>query len=142
MKNSSTHSNQETGRKSFGYHLILDLYECNQATIGDINTCYCFLDTIPDSMATHKQSRPFVVFTKGLGFAGWVPIVESGVSLYTNIPLSFASVDIYSCKKFDAEKIKELTLTTFEPKRIKEHYITRGDRYIHPVRLLNERRLT
>lgn len=134
-------SMEESIRKIFGYHLILDLYRCNQRAVGDIKRCHRFLDVMPDLMVTHKQSQPFVIFTKGIGFSGWVPVVESGVSLYTNIPLSFVSVDIYSCKKFDLEKIKKFTFEMFKPKKIKERYITRGKKYIHPARLLKNRGL-
>jgi S-adenosylmethionine decarboxylase len=133
MKKSS-----EKTRKIFGHHLILDLYNCNSKTVRDIKSCYYFLDIIPGLMGTHKQSQPFVIFTKGVGFSGWVPIVESGVSLYTNIPASFVSVDIYSCKKFDLGKIKKFTFKVFKPKKVKENYVTRGKKYIHPANLFKK----
>jgi S-adenosylmethionine decarboxylase len=135
MKNTSTSKT----KKIFGYHLVLDLYDCDPDAVRDMKRCYRFLDVMPDLMATHKQSRPFVIFTESVGFCGWVPIVESGVSLYTNIPLSFVSVDIYSCKKFDLDEVREFTFGTFSPRRTKERYLTRGKEYIHPTNLLKAR---
>jgi len=128
-------------RKIFGYHQILDLYDCDPKAIGNAERCYHYLDAMPGLMGTHKQSEPFVIFKKDIGFSGWVPIVESGVSLYTNIPSRFASVDIYSCKLFDRETLKNLTSGFFRPKKVEEKYYLRGQDYIHPTELLEKRGL-
>lgn len=126
-------------KKIFGYHLILDLYHCDPATVGNFEICYFYLDTLPEIIGTHKQSPPFLVWTDEkkypdkAGLSGWIPIVESGISIHTIIPTNFISIDVYSCKKFDPEKIKKFTIKIFKPKRVEEKFFLRGEAYIHPL---------
>lgn len=125
-------------RKIFGYHLALDIYDCDPKAVGSLEICYNYLDTLPGIMGTHKQSPPFIIYTDEkkypdkAGLSGWVPIVESGVSIHTLTPTNFISIDVYSCKKFSIEKIKKITLDTFKPKKIEEKFFLRGEEYIHP----------
>lgn len=126
-------------RKIFGYHLILDMYECDPEAVRSFEKCYFYLDKLPELMKTHKQSPPFLVWTDKkrfpdkAGLSGWIPIVESGISIHTVIPTNFVSIDIYSCKKFDPTMIKRFTKRIFKPQRIEEKYFLRGEEYIHPV---------
>jgi len=122
----------------FGYHLILDCYGCDQKAIDSIATCYNYLDSMVSIMKVHKQSPPFVVYTDAAkypdkaGISGWVPIVESGISIHTLTPTNFISIDIYSCKKYSIKKVKEFTCNTFHPSEIEEKFFLRGEKYIHP----------
>lgn len=122
-----------TIKKVFGHHLLLDLYKCNGSSVKSLDMCYRYLDKITDLMDVQKQAQPFVVCKEGIGINGWVPIVESGVSIYTNIDNDFVSVDIYSCKEFDFDKVKAFTKEIFGPENIHERYIFRGKDYICPV---------
>jgi S-adenosylmethionine/arginine decarboxylase-like enzyme len=122
-------------RKNFGWHLTLDLYGCDPQTVGSLDICYNYLDTMPDIMAVHKQSTPFVVVTDGkkypdkAGLSGWIPIVESGISIHTLTPTNFISIDIYSCQEFDPKKLKKFTSKVFKPKKIEEKFFLRGENY-------------
>jgi S-adenosylmethionine decarboxylase len=128
-------------RKIFGYHLALDLYGCDSETMHDLDRCYQFLDTLPAKIGMHKQSPPFVIYIKNQGMAGWVPIVESGFSLYSVFSNNFISVDLYSCKRFDSKELTEIIVRLFKPNRIKSHFLLRGREYIHPMKLLKQRGL-
>jgi len=127
-------SNKEKAKiqKIFGYHLALDLYNCNPEKARNIENCYEFLNVAPNIIETDIQSPPFVIYKKGVGFAGWIAVVESGISLYVSFPTNFIAVDIYSCKEYDYEKLKDFTKKIFEPKRIQEKRFLRGEQYIHP----------
>ncbi len=122
-------------KKVFGYHLILDLYDCDSSTVGSLEKCYQYLDTMPDIIGTHKQSPPFIIYTDAekypdkAGLSGWIPIVDSGISIHTLAVTNFVSIDIYSCKKFDPEKIKKFTIKFFNPKKIEEKFFLRGEAY-------------
>ena len=122
-------------RKNFGWHLILDLYGCDPDKVEDLGVCYNYLNTMPDLMKVHKQSPPFVVVTDGkkypdkAGLSGWVPIVESGISIHTLTPTNFISIDIYSCEKFNNEKLIKFTKKIFKPKKIEKKFILRGESY-------------
>jgi len=125
----------------FGYHLVLDCYGCDHEAIGNIATCYKYLDWITTIMKVHKQSAPFVVSTDAIkypdkaGISGWVPIVESGISIHTLTPTNFISIDVYSCKKYSLKKVREFTRQTFSPKEIEEKFFLRGEKYVPPAQL-------
>ena len=122
----------------FGYHLILDCYGCNKKAIDSIEVCYNYLDAMTKIMKVHKQSPPFVVSTDAVkypdkaGISGWVPIVESGISIHTLTPTNFISIDIYSCKRYNIEEVKKFTRKIFSPKEIEEKFFLRGEKYVHP----------
>jgi len=124
-------------RRIFGYHMIMDCYGCNRKAIDSVEVCYKYLDKITEIMKVHKQSPPFVVYTDLIkypdkaGISGWVPIVESGVSIHTITPADFISIDIYSCKKYNIENVRDFTKKTFQPKEIEEKHFLRGEKYIH-----------
>ena len=125
-------------RKIFGYHMIMDCYGCNHEAVDSIGVCYNYLDQLTHIMKVHKQSPPFVVYTDPVkypdkaGISGWVPIVESGISIHTLTPTNFISIDVYSCKKYSHEKVRNFTKKIFRPKEIEEKYFLRGEKYIHP----------
>ncbi len=130
--------NKEEGKKIFGYHLALDIYNCDKDALDSIERCYYYLDRMVDLLEMSKQSPPFVVYTDPIkypdkaGISGWVPIVESGISIHTITPTAFASIDIYSCKKYDIEVAKKFTQEVFNPQKIEENFLLRGVEYIHP----------
>ncbi len=125
-------------KKIFGYHLALDIYNCDKKALDSIEKCYYYLGTMVDILKMSRQSPPFVVYTDPVkypdkaGISGWVPIVESGISIHTITPTGFASIDIYSCKKYDKEKARKFTQEVFKPKKIEENFLLRGIEYIHP----------
>lgn len=125
-------------RKVFGYHLALDLYDCDPKAVGSLEVCYRYLDTLPEIIKVDKQAPPYVVYTDAqrypdkAGLSGWIPIVESGVSIHTLTPTNFVSVDVYSCKEFNVEEIKLFTVKTFSPRTVEEKFLLRGEHYIHP----------
>lgn len=132
-------SSWKTSKSVFGYHLALDLYSCNPKTVQSIEKCYYFLTIMPRLIKTNIQSPPFIFHKKGLGFAGWIPVVESGISLYAYFPMNFVAVDIYACKKFSHEKIKKFVVDCFRPKKIKARAFLRGEKYKPPLELLKIR---
>lgn len=120
---------------AFGYHLMLDCYDCNAETIDSVEACYNYLNELVDVIGTKRQAPPFVMYTDPIeypdkaGISGWIPIVESGFSIHTITPVKFISVDIYSCRRYDRETIKEFTQRTFTPGLIEEKFVLRGEGY-------------
>ena len=138
MKNSKTKI--KGPRKIFGYHMIMDCYGCDRKIIDSIDVCYKYLNTMTEIMKVHKQSEPYVVYTDPVkypdkaGISAWVPIVESGISIHTLTPTGFISIDVYSCKKFNIDKVREFTRKIFKVKEIEEKHFLRGEKYIHPTK--------
>ncbi|MDP2735344.1 MAG: S-adenosylmethionine decarboxylase [bacterium] len=118
--------------------MVLDCYGCDKKTIDSVEVCYNYLNELVDLIGTHRQSPPFVVYTDPVkypdkaGVSGWIPIVESGLSIHTVTPASFISIDIYSCRKYSKEVVRNFTKKVFKPKRIEEQFFLRGEHYVPP----------
>lgn len=137
----------------FGPHLTLDLYGCNEKKLSDINFIYRILDELPELMEMHKISPPQIVFHKGNpdsfdkgGISAFVLIAESHISIHTFIGYGFASIDIFSCKPFDKDKIRDYLIKAFEAKKVEENFIERGKEFPKDVKLakkvvLSERKM-
>ena len=126
--------NSNSEADAFGYHLMLDCYECNADTLDDINACYGYLDKLVDLLGVTRQSQPYVFrtpdgFEGKEGLSGWVPLVESGISIHTLTGTGFVSIDLYCCRKFDQGMVIEFTGRYFDTERIETNYLLRGTRY-------------
>jgi len=121
----------------FGYHLMLDVYNCEPNLIDDLDYCYDYLDQLTTEIGMDKQSPPFIFRSPNTypgkeGLSGWVPVIESGISIHTLTATKFISVDVYSCKKFNVDKIKAFTKRYFKIKNdddLETNYVFRGVKY-------------
>ena len=129
--------NTDTVRKSqsFGYQLLLDLYDCKEGACDDLTLCYQFLDESVTELGMEKQAPPNIFrsdevrFPDKAGLSGWVPLIESSIVFHTLTPKNFISIDIYCCRYFDIKKARELCMRFFGPKRIDDQFIERGMDY-------------
>ena len=121
-------------KKAFGFHLMLDCYDCAPDKLDSIDACYEFLDQLVNVIGAEKQTQPYVFRTpeqfkdKG-GLSGWVPIVESGISIHTLTGSRFISLDVYSCRRFDNDKIAAFTERFFGAAEIEVNFVLRGRKY-------------
>jgi len=127
-------SENNSDERPFGYIYMLDMYDCDHEATGSISICYEFLNKLPEIIDTNKQSPPFIFETPEeypdkAGISGWVPVVESGFQIHTITPKNFISVDVYSCEEFDREEIKKFAKKLFNPSKIEENYLERGQHY-------------
>jgi len=134
--------NKLNKEKVFGHYLMLDIYDCDPKTVGNIKKCYLYLDGLTEILKLKKLAPPFIVYTDEknypdkAGLSGWIPFINednksfSGASIHTLTPTNFISIDVYSCKDFDHKKIKDFTSKIFKPKKIEEQYIARGKGYL------------
>lgn len=116
--------------KVFGYHMLLDFHKCSKKSVQNIDTVYHFLDDITRLLKMKQQAPPFVKKHGKIGLSAWVPIVESGISVNTNISDRYVSIDIYSCKEFDKEKVLLFASKVFSPKSFKKQHLLRGKEYV------------
>lgn len=121
--------------ESFGYELLLDLYDCKPGACDDLSLCYKFLDEIVGYLGMEKQAPPSIFFTDATrfpdkaGLSGWAPLVESSVVIHTLSVKNYISIDVYCCKEFDVEKAKSFSRRFFSPKRMDAQFILRGIHY-------------
>jgi S-adenosylmethionine decarboxylase len=125
------------GKECFGMHLTLDLYGCNERKICDKKTIHKILNELPDLIDMHKISEPFVEFFEGSptgnpnsfdkgGICGFVLIAESHISIHTFSGYGYASVDVFSCKPFDADLAERFFVKQLEAKKVERRLFNRG----------------
>lgn len=125
----------ERKKKVFGHELLVDCYGCKEGVCDDLAFCYDFLDKIVDFINMEKQGEPAVFRTDAErfpgkdGLSGWVPLAESSIVIHTLSLSKFISLDVYSCRQFDVEKVKEFVQKHFEPKKLDAQYVERGKEY-------------
>ena len=118
----------------FGPHLMLDGYGCAKAKLEDLNLIYRILDELPARIGMTKIMPPYVFKYSGLkpedwGLSGFVLIAESHVSIHTFPEKNFVSVDIFSCKAFDAEFSADYMKAAFGMAKIETNVIDRGTEF-------------
>ena len=120
---------------AFGRSLHVDLYEVDRGLCDDLGFCYRFLDELTEWLGMHKQSPPFLFrspdedFPDKAGLSGWVPLIESGISIHTLTVTGFVSVDIYTCGALDVDASLEFVRRWFGGTSMEHSYLVRGARY-------------
>jgi len=110
---------------------MLDLSECDQERINDLDFIFNFLNTLPDKIGMAKITQPYVFPYVGLvpedkGITGFVVIAESHLSIHTFVEKCYAFVDLFSCKPFNTNMARDLIIEAFISKKPKVYMIERG----------------
>jgi len=118
----------------FGPHLMLDGYGCARAKLEDLNLVYRILDELPARIRMTKIMPPYVFKYSGLkpedwGLSGFVLIAESHISIHTFPEKQFVSVDIFSCKDFDATFAADYFKTAFHMVKVETNVLDRGTEF-------------
>ncbi len=126
---------EKAEKEVFGYELLLDCYDCDPEFVDSLDHCYHFLSAIVDFIGMKKQAPPSIFrtdrkeFPEKTGLSGWVPLADSSIVIHTLTKNSFVSIDVYSCRKYDPEKVAEFTNKFFKPRKIDKQFILRGKHY-------------
>ena len=94
-------------------HLIIDGYKCNHKKLGDINYWYKLLnETLPNMLNMQTLGYPIIYDYKNSdpkleGLTGFQIILTSHISFHTWIKEGTLKMDIFSCRFFDANRIKD-----------------------------------
>ena len=126
--------NNAPKKGAFGHGLYIDLYECENPILDDLQVCYKFLVDLVDHLGMTKQSPPYIFrspadFPEKAGLSGWVPLIESGIQIHTLTETKFVSLDIYTCGRLDQEKIVDFAKEFFQSEKIEINYLLRGIEY-------------
>jgi S-adenosylmethionine decarboxylase len=118
----------------FGPHLMLDGYGCAKAKLEDLNLIYRILDDLPARIGMTKIMPPYVFKYSGVkpedwGLSGFVLIAESHVSIHTFPEKNFVSVDIFSCKSFDADLASAYLKLAFGMTKFETNVVDRGTEF-------------
>jgi S-adenosylmethionine decarboxylase len=113
---------------------MLDGYGCDKKKLQDLNLIYRILDDLPERIGMTKIMPPYVFKYSGVkpedwGLSGFVLIAESHVSIHTFPEKSFVSVDIFSCKDFDAELASAYLEKAFDMEKVEKRVLDRGTEF-------------
>ncbi len=115
----------------FGWELILDLYECNPATVASHEAIVKFSVELCDDVLEMKRFGEPWAERFGLDraeTAGYtlVQLIETSsvVGHFSEYKRS-VYLEIFSCKEYDQAKVTDYCRRFFEAKKVKEHFIER-----------------
>lgn len=128
-------------QEAYGPHLILDGYGCPAGRLADLDHIYAFLEAMPGAIGMTPIMPPYVFkyFAKtpeDWGISGFVLIAESHISIHTYPDRQFFTLDIFSCKDFDADLAKVKALTWFGAGNHNYQLLTRGLEFPRNVSLV------
>ena len=135
--------NEEKFEYGFGQHLIIDGYGANRQKLMDIDFIYNFLSKYPDEIGMTKIMPPYVFkyyapVPEDWGISGFVIIAESHISIHTFPEKLYLSVDIFSCKDFDADKAIKDIINMFKIKKSEIKFLDRGLEFPRSIRAVEK----
>jgi len=126
-------SNVGQAEVGFGLHLIVDGYEANVQRLEDLGLIYSFLEDLPNQLRMQIISPPYLVRYNGdqvpddWGISAFVLIAESHISIHTFPAKAYFNMDVFACKKFDTDLVRDIISRTFQTKTIDFYVFERGD---------------
>ena len=118
------------GPYSFGWELILDLYECDQASISTEGFIKRYARQICEVIDMKPYGEPMTPYfgekqehTKGYSLLQFIE--TSSITGHFSEKTGAAYINIFSCKKYDLEKAEKFTKDFFGAKRINSRFIVR-----------------
>lgn len=121
--------------KSYGMEIILDLHNCNNETftrekIGQYFVELCDLIAMEradlhwwddlDLPVDEHDTEPHLKGTSAIQF-----ITTSNITIHTLDMLKAVYINLFSCKEFDPNVVREFTAKWFEGEVVNEHVIDR-----------------
>lgn len=114
--------------KSWGKHLVLDIAGCAPKQIRCAHVIYDFTKTLVDRIDMQAYGEPQIVMFGSGNKKGYtlVQLIET-----SNICAHFVEetndmyLDVFSCKDFDPDVVRETVAEYFEPRRMKHTVLIR-----------------
>ena len=115
---------------TYGWELILDLYDCSLETISSKEKIEEFAETLCKLIKMIPYGEPLVPYfghkkphTKGYSL---VQLIEtSSITGHFSEYRKSCHLNIFSCKPYDEKKAKEFTKNFFQAKKITSRFIIR-----------------
>ena len=127
----------------FGQHLMMDGYGCDREKLMDLDAIYDFLSRYPSEIRMTKIMPPYVFKYSGKvpedwGISGFVLIAESHISIHTFPDKAYLSLDIFSCKEFDAKAAINRIKKMFDIKKVEIKLLDRGHEFPKVIRTVQD----
>lgn len=112
------------------YHLIVDVSHAN-AAVSDPEAIRTFLINMATATEMSVLAGPLVAegIPENPGITGFVIVDFSHVSVHTFTKYGEAMIDVFSCRKYDPEKVRALCRKTFgtEGSEVREKLVWWGE---------------
>ena len=118
---------QHNGEPHYGQHAMVTALGCNDQILS-IERMYEFLQTMADDIDMVRYGPPIVArFGKGheTGLSGVQLIETSAITIHTNDAHRDMYLDVFSCKSFDEQTVRQVLDDFFSPSSIECEVIYR-----------------
>ena len=114
----------------WGYHLILDCSGCDSVKMSDRTNVYNWITNLVKDINMEKIGEPNIEYTAAhdinkAGFTAIQIIVTSSITAHFIDNLGHIYLDVFSCKKFDQDVVKNSMLHYFGSSKQNEHFLIR-----------------
>lgn len=121
-------------RRHFGESLHVDSYGVDPALCDDLNFNYQLLLDLASELGMSTQAPPYLFRTppqwaEKAGLSGFLPLIESGISVHTLNYRGFISHDIYTCSDVDVETMLSFLADRLKSSHSEHHFLVRGLEY-------------
>lgn len=107
------------GNKYYGKHSMYDIKKCKREKVQSIDNWKEFIDELVPAIDMVKHGEliidRFGDSEEDIGISGCQLILTSNVSFHTNDMHSCAYIDIFSCKDYNDDVVRNLIDKYFEP---------------------------
>ncbi len=115
------------GIKYYGKHMMLTCENCNES-LTDIDTMGNFLKDLADEIDMVRYGEPIIArFGEGIevGLSAVQLITTSALTVHTNDAARDLYLDVFSCKWFDEQTVRDHVRKTFNPKDVTYQIVLR-----------------
>lgn len=114
----------------WGYHLILDVGGCDSARMSDKDNVYKWITSLVKDIDMTPIGEPSIEYTAAddIGKAGFTAIqviVTSSIVAHFIDATGQIYIDVFSCKKFDVDTVKQSIRNYFNAEKMREFFLTR-----------------
>ncbi len=116
---------------TWGKHLIIDAYGIDYKKLKDMKSIRGLLKGMPERFKMRPLSNVVIKKVSSDGYPDWgvsgfIMLYESHISLHTWPEEGYVAMDLYSCKDFNHEAIKEYIKDFWGSKKMKVKVAIRG----------------
>ena len=114
----------------WGYHLTLDCHDANRALIMERYNVQNFLGELVNRIDMQPIGDPWIEYTAAdmpdkAGFTAVQIIVTSSIVAHFIDSTGDIYLDVFSCKEFNINTVKEVVREYFKPKNMRTNFLTR-----------------
>jgi S-adenosylmethionine/arginine decarboxylase-like enzyme len=114
--------------KYWGYHLILDMGECNES-INNVDIVRKFITELVEKLKMYALGAPVVIYVdtpEGKGVSAVQIITTSTITFHGDDSGKQVFLDVFSCKQYEPSTVIEHVKKYFAPKVLRNRLLYRN----------------